>query len=296
MNSSGAERRLAAVLAADVVGYSRLMGADEEGTHAALQHCLGEVINPKIDEHHGRIVKTTGDGLLVEYPSVLNAVRCAVEIQTDLADYNSDRSADKRLLFRIGVNLGDIILDKDDIFGDGVNVAARLESLGEPGGICISESVRTAVGTRLSLDYEFMGEQEVKNIAAPVRVYRVSGDAGEALKTTSPEKPALELPDKPSIAVLPFENMSGDPEQEYFSDGITEDIITDLSRVSGLFVIARNSTFTFKGKPVMVQEVSKNLGVRYVVEGSVRKAGNSVRVTAQLLDGITGGAPMGRSL
>ena len=281
-------RKLAAILYADVAGYSRLTGEDEDATHRTLSEYLDQIAST-IESHHGHVMHYAGDAVLAQFGAVLDALSAAVTIQEELKIRNQDLPDERKVRFRIGVNLGDVIEDRGDIYGDGVNVAARLESLGEPGGICISESVRTAVGTRLSLDYEFMGEQEVKNIAAPVRVYRVSGDSGEALKTTSPEKPTLELPDKPSIAVLPFENMSGDPEQEYFSDGITEDIITDLSRVSGLFVIARNSTFTFKGKPAMVQEVSKNLGVRYVVEGSVRKAGNRVRVTAQLLDGITGG-------
>ncbi len=283
-------RKLAAILYADVVGYSRLTGEDEDATHRTLSEDL-DIISATIESHHGHVMHYAGDAVLAQFAAGLDALSAAVAIQEKLNIRNQDLPDERRVQFRIGVNLGDVIEDRGDIYGDGVNVAARLESLSEPGGICISESVHTAVGTRLPRDYEytFMGEQQVKNIAETIRVYRISARSPEALNTSSPEAPELKLPDKPSIAVLPFDNMSGDPEQEYFSDGITEDIITDLSQVSGLFVIARNSTFTFKGKPVHVKEVSRKLGVRYVVEGSVRKAGNRVRVTAQLIDGITSG-------
>ncbi|MEE8245842.1 MAG: adenylate/guanylate cyclase domain-containing protein [Alphaproteobacteria bacterium] len=278
------ERKLAAILAADVVGYSRLMGADEEGTLKALKRHRAEVIEPKVAEHHGRVVKTTGDGILVEFMSVVDAMRCAVEVQGAMAERNHDVPEERRIVFRLGVNLGDVIADEGDIYGDGVNVAARLEGLAEPGGICISRAVRDQVRDKMPLALEDLGEQNVKNIARPVRAFRVvlapEPRAGAAA--------ALELPDKPSIAVLPFANMSGDPEQEYFADGISEDIITELSRFNSLFVIARNSSFAYKGRNVKVQEVARDLGVKYVVEGSVRKAGNRVRVTAQLIEAATG--------
>ncbi len=278
-----AERRLAAILAADVAGYSRLMGADEEGTLAALKAHRRELVDPTIAEHRGRIVKTTGDGLLAEFASVVDAVRCAVAIQEGMAERDAAVPEDRRIAFRIGVNLGDIIIDEDDIYGDGVNVAARLEGLAEPGGICIGRAARDQVRDRLDLDLEDIGEQAVKNIARPVRVFRVKLPAPEA------EAPAaLALPDKPSIAVLAFANMSGDPEQEYFADGIAEDIITALSRFRWFFVIARNSSFTYKGQAVDVKQVARELGVQYVLEGSVRKAGNRVRITAQLIDALTG--------
>ncbi len=278
------ERKLAAILAADVVGYSRLMGADEEGTLKALKRHRAEVIEPKVAEHHGRIVKTTGDGILVEFMSVVDAMRCAVEVQGAMAERNHDVPEERRIVFRLGVNLGDVIADEGDIYGDGVNVAARLEGLAEPGGICISRAVRDQVRDKMPLSLEDLGEQSVKNIARPVRAFRVvlapEPRAGAAA--------ALELPDKPSIAVLPFANMSGDAEQEYFADGISEDIITELSRFNSLFVIARNSSFAYKGRNVKVQEVARDLGVKYVVEGSVRKAGNRVRVTAQLIEAASG--------
>jgi adenylate cyclase len=280
-----ATRRLAAILAADVAGYSRLMGADEEGTLDRLKVLRRELADPKIKEHRGRIVKTTGDGLLVEFVSVVDAVRCAVDVQREMGLRNSDVPADRRIEFRIGINLGDIIKDRGDIFGDGVNVAARLEALAEPGGICVSRVVRDQVRDKLDFGFEDRGEQQVKNIARPVRAFDVRIAAESAL--LSPEPPvraALPLPDKPSIAVLPFTNMSGDTEQEYFADGMVEDIITGLSRIKWLFVIARNSTFVYKGKPIDVKQVGRELGVRYVLEGSVRKAGNQVRVTGQLID------------
>ncbi len=278
-----AERRLAAILAADVVGYSRLMGADEEGTLAALKAIRREVGDPKIAEHRGRIVKTTGDGMLVEFASVVDAVRCAVEVQRGLAERNTDVPAERRIAFRIGINLGDIISDDNDIYGDGVNVAARLETLAEPGGICVSRVVRDQVRDKLDVAFDDMGEQQVKNIARPVHVYRIRIDAPAAATKTP-----LPLPDKPSLAVLPFQNMSGDPEQEYFADGIVEEITTAISRLPWLFVIARNSSFAYKGKSVDVKQVARELGVRYVLEGSVRKAGNRVRITGQLIDTATG--------
>src|SRR6267143_6348898 len=283
------ERRLTAILAADVVGYSRLMGTNEAGTLAALKALQTDFIDGKIAEHHGRIVKQTGDGMLVEFPSVVNAVACATEVQRGMRDRNADVPGDRRIQFRIGVNLGDVIVEGEDIFGDGVNVAARLESIAKPGGIMISGSVRDNVGDRLDLTFEDMGEQNLKNIERPIRVYSVAlnNPAARDIKDAVPAR--LEQLEKPSIAVLPFNNMSGDPEQEYFSDGITEDIITDLSKVSGLFVVARNTAFTYKGKTVEVPEVAKRLGVNFVLEGSVRKAGSRVRVTGQLINGKDGG-------
>jgi TolB-like protein/class 3 adenylate cyclase len=275
-------RRLTAILAADVAGYSRLMGADEEGTHERLKAHLQELVNPKIAEHRGRVVKNTGDGFLAEFASVVDAVRCAVEVQREMAERNAGTPAEKRIEFRAGINLGDVIAERDDIFGDGVNVAARLEALAEPGGICVSRVVRDQVRDRLDFTYEDLGEQQVKNIARPVRAYRIP-IAGNV----PPEAP-LALPDKPSIAVLPFANMSGDPEQEYFADGMVEEIITALSHIRWLFVIARNSTFTYKGQAIDVKQVGRELGVRYVLEGSARKGGNRVRITAQLIDAVTG--------
>jgi len=287
------ERRLAAILAADVAGYSRLMGADEEGTLAALKMLRRELTDPKIKEHRGRIVKTTGDGLLLEFASVVDAVRCAVEVQREMAERNADVPPDRRIEFRMGINVGDVIRDGRDIYGDGVNVAARLEALAAPGGICVSRVVRDQVRDKLELSFEDMGEQQVKNIARPVRVHRVVlGESpppvASAGATEGSTKPSLALPDKPSIAVLPFQNMSGDPEQEYFADGMVEEIITALSRIKWLFVIARNSSFTYKGQPVDVTRVGRELGVRYVLEGSVRKGGNQVRITAQLIDAANG--------
>jgi adenylate cyclase len=280
-----AARRLAAILAADVAGYSRLMGADEEGTLDRLKVLRRELSDPKIKEHRGRIVKTTGDGLLVEFGSVVDAVRWAVDVQREMAERNADVPAERRIEFRIGINLGDIISDEHDIYGDGVNVAARLEALAEPGGICVSRVVRDQVRDKLDFAFDDRGEQQVKNIARPVRVFDVRL-AGEKA-TPAPDPPArasLPLPDKPSIAVLPFTNMSGDSDQEYFADGMVEDIITGLSRIKWLFVIARNSTFVYKGKAIDVKQVGRELGVRYVLEGSVRKSGNRVRVTGQLID------------
>ncbi len=295
-----AERRLAAILAADVAGYSRLMGADEERTLAALKAIRAELGDPKIAEHRGRIVKTTGDGMLVEFASVVDAVRCAVEVQRGMAERNADAPAERRIAFRIGINLGDIISDDNDIYGDGVNVAARLEALAEPGGICVSGTVHDHVRDKLDIAFDDLGEQQVKNIARPVHVYRIgprasgphaptlpSPASGGGLGRGAGETP-LSLPDKPSLAVLPFQNMSGDPEQEYFADGIVEEITTAIARLPWLFVIARNSSFTYKGKAADVKQVARELGVRYVLEGSVRKAGNRVRITGQLIDTATG--------
>src|SRR5438093_833863 len=275
------ERRLTAILAADVVGYSRLMTIDEAGTLAALKSLRKNLVDPKISEHNGRIFKLTGDGMLIEFPSVVSAVACAVDIQSAMRTRNAS-TADARIEFRIGVNLGDIIVEEGDIFGDGVNLAARLESIAPVGGIAVSQSVRDHVGKRLDLAFEDMGERRLKNIEAPIRVYSIS------VARPSSDGAASAGQERPSIAVLPFVNMSGDPEQEYFSDGITEDIITDLSKVSGLLVIARNTAFTYKGKAVKVQQVAQELGVPFILEGSVRKAGARVRVTAQLISSESG--------
>ena len=277
------ERRLAAILAADVVGYSRLMGANESGTLAALDTLRAEFINPKLSEHQGRTVKLTGDGMLVEFPSVVNAVACATELQRGMRQRNANAAQDRRIEFRIGINVGDVIVQEDDLFGDGVNVASRLESIAPVGGIAVSQAVRDHIGKRLDVTFEDMGERRLKNIEQPVRVYSISLDRSFAREMD--DAASVSHVEKPSIAVLPFINMSGDPEQEYFSDGITEDIITDLSKVSGLSVVARNTVFTYKGKPVKVPEVARELGVEFVVEGSVRKAGSRVRVTGQLING-----------
>jgi adenylate cyclase len=287
MEAAGAarvERRLAAILAADVAGYSRLIGADEEGTLSRLKRLRTGVINPKIAEHHGRLVKTTGDGLLVEFGSVVDALRCAVEVQSEMTERNTGVPRDNRIELRIGINVGDIVVEDGDIFGDGVNVAARLEALAEPGGICVAARVQEDAAGKLDFVFEDIGDQQLKNIARPVRVYRVITSARRAISQPGSNPP---LPDKPSIAVLPFANMSGDPEQEYFADGMVEEIITALSRIRWLFVIARNSSFTYKGQAVDVKQVGRELGVRYVLEGSVRKAAGHVRITAQLIDAGT---------
>jgi adenylate cyclase len=302
-----ATRRLAAILAADVAGYSRLMGADEEGTLERLKALRRELLDPKITEHHGRIVKTTGDGVLVEFASVVDAVRCAVAVQQAMPDRDTGVGANSRIELRIGINLGDVIVEGDDLYGDGVNIAARIEALADAGGVFVSNTVHDHVRDRLPFVFEDLGEQQVKNITRPVRVYRVrpeiphpnspphAGEGSAQILGSSPgtrvgaaAPPALPLPDKPSIAVLPFVNMSGDPEQEYFADGMVEEIITALSRIRWLFVIARNSSFTFKGHAVDVKQVGRELGVRYVLEGSVRKAGGRVRITAQLIDATSG--------
>ncbi len=279
------ERRLAAVLAADVAGYSRLMGRNEERTLAALKSLRKSLIDPAIAEHRGRLVKTTGDGLLVEFPSVVDAARCAIEVQHGVAKQNADVTPDDRIEFRIGVHVGDVIVDDNDIFGDGVNIAARLEGISEPGGVCLSEDAYRQIRGKIDVTFDDMGPQTLKNIAEPMRVWRTqTGKPAASVATSEP----LALPDKPSIAVLPFQNMSGDAEQEYFADGMVEDIITGLSRSRSLFVIARNSTFTYKGKAVDIKQVGRELGVRYVLEGSVRKAGNKVRITGQLIEAATG--------
>ncbi len=281
------QRRLAAILAADVVGYSRLMGDDEEGTLARLKAHRDEVIDPTIGKHNGRVVKLMGDGTLAEFASVVDAVRCAIDIQEAMGERNADVPEDRCIQLRIGINIGDIIIEGDDIYGDGVNIAARLEGLAEPGGVCLSGDAYRQVRGKIEAQFEDLGKREVKNLAEPLRVYRVATERLPSAATSPATKP-LPLPDKPSIAVLPFTNMSGDPEQEYFSDGITEDIITDLSKISGLFVVARNAVFLYKGKAVSPVDVSRDLGVSYVVEGSVRKAGNRMRISAQLIDPPTG--------
>jgi TolB-like protein/class 3 adenylate cyclase/Tfp pilus assembly protein PilF len=278
------QRRLSAIVSADVVGYSRLMGRDEAGTLAALKAVRSEVVDPKVAAYGGRLVKTMGDGLLLEFASVVDAVRCVIEVQAAMSARNGEIPMERRIEFRIGVNIGDIIIDGDDIFGDGVNVAARLQELADSGGICMSGRVQEDLRGKLDIAVEDGGEQQLKNIAWPVRVYRLRHGGGP----TMAGRPALALPDKPSIAVLPFTNMSGDPEQEYFADGITEDIITALSRFRSLFVIARNSTFTYKGKAVDVRAVGRELGVRYVLEGSVRKAASTVRISGQLVQADSG--------
>jgi adenylate cyclase len=276
-------RRLAAILAADVVGYSRLMGADEEGTLERLKMLRRELIDIKIDQHHGRIIKTTGDGLLVEFASVVDAVRCATEVQQAMPERNAGVTTDHRIELRIGINLGDVIADDDDLYGDGVNIAARIEALADAGGVFVSGTVYDQVRDKLPFVFEDKGEQQVKNIARPIRVYRVLFN--ETASTARNE--VLPLPDRPSIAILPFANLSADPEQEYFSDGVADDIITELSRDRALFVIARNSSFTYRGRSIDGRQVGRELGVRYVVVGSVRRSANRVRVTAQLIDATT---------
>jgi TolB-like protein len=284
-------RRLAAILAADVAGYSRLMGADEESTHERLKAHLAEVVYPKIEEHRGRVVKNTGDGFLAEFASVVDAVRCAVEMQRGIVERNAGTPAPERIEFRIGINLGDVIAEVHDIFGDGVNVAARLEALAEPGGICISRTVRDHIRDKLTCLFEDLGEQSVKNIARPVRIYALRPETVAALPVLS--VPTVASISKPavvprlSIVVLPFANLSNDPDQQYFADGITEDVTTDLSRLAGMFVISGNTAFTYRNKPVDTRQIGRELGVRYVLAGSVRRSGNRVRVTAQLIDAET---------
>ena len=330
------ERKLTAILYADVAGYSRLTGADDEGTVETLKIHLGALIKA-IEHHGGRVVNTAGDAVLAEFASVVTALKCAVEAQRDLAERNRDLPESRKLQFRAGVNLGDLVVDGDEIYGDGVNVAARLEALAVPGGICISGRVEEQVEGKLDVGFAYLGAQSVKNIKKPVNVYKVlldRKDTGKIVGAPKPqasgwgwvtaavlalviglggwsawlhvnkldlapaslEKMAFPLPDKPSIAVLPFDNLSGDPEDRFLADGLTEDIITTLSRVPDLFVIARNSTFTYKGKPVKVQQVATELGVRYVLEGSLQRSGDRLRVTAQFIDATTGQPPLGRSL
>jgi adenylate cyclase len=286
------ERRLAAILAADVAGYSRLMGANEEGTLAQLKSIRKALVDPTIAAHRGRVVKTTGDGMLVEFASAVDAARCAAEVQRGMARQKPDAAQDERIEFRIGIHVGDIIIDDNDIFGDGVNIAARLEGIAEPGGVCISDDAQRQIRGKVDIAFEDIGLQTLKNIAQPMRAWRMQiGDISASVapnKVSPASSQPLALPDKPSIAVLPFENMSGDPEQEYFADGMVEDIITGLSRSKSLFVIARQSTFTYKGKAVDIKQVGRELGVRYVLEGSVRKSGNRVRITGQLIDAAAG--------
>ena len=283
MAGTRVERRLAAILAGDVAGYSRMMGADEEGTLLRLNTHRREFLEPKIAEHRGRIVKRTGDGVLIEFASVVDAKTCAVEIQRGMVERNASIPQDKRIELRMGIHVGDVIIEDGDIFGDGVNIAARLEGIAQPSGICISEDVYRQVRGKLDAKFQDAGEQELKNITQPVRVYSLQSSRGPT------GAPALALPDRPSIAVLPFQNMSGHPEQDYFADGIVEEIITALSRFRELFVIARNSSFTYKYRAADVKEVGRELGVRYVLEGSVRRAADRVRITAQLIDAKTGG-------
>ena len=299
-----ATRRLTAILVADVAGYSRLMEADEEGTHERLKTHFEQQVNPKIAGHRGRIVKTAGDGLLAEFASVVDAMRCAAEIQRGMIDRDVQMPEERRIRFRIGINLGDVIAEGEDIFGDGVNVAARLEALAEPGGICCSSTVHDQIRDRLPYPFDDLGEQSVKNIARPLRVYAMGAGAVAALPVadtlgaeigsiseTSPAPVANSYTagaPRLSIVVLPFTNLSKDPEQKYFADGITEDLTTDLSRIGGSFVIARNTAFTYEGKPVDARQVGRELGVRYLLEGSVRRSGDRVRVNAQLVDAETG--------
>jgi adenylate cyclase len=288
LSSEHVERRLAAILAADVAGSCRLIGIDEEGTLAQLKALRRTLFDPKINDHRGRIVKNTGDGALVEFGSVVDAIRCAVEIQRGMAEHNIDVPQVKRIEFRIGIHVGDIIIEDDDIFGDGVNIAVRLEGIAEPGGVSISDDAHRQIRGKVEITFEDMGSQYLKNIAEPMRAWRVciGASSSPVMLTKPPTETAqpLALPDKPSIAVLPFTNMSGDPEQDYFADGMVEEIITALSHFRQLFVIARNSTFAYKGRGIDVKQAGRDLGVRYVLEGSVRKLGNRVRITAQLID------------
>jgi adenylate cyclase len=292
LTSERVERRLAAVLAADVAGYSRLMGRDEEGTLAQLKSLRKTLVDPTIAAHRGRIVKTTGDGMLVEFASAVDATRCAIKVQRSMAAENADLAQETRIEFRIGIHVGDIIIDDNDIFGDGVNIAARLEGIAEPGGVCISDDAQRQVRGKVEVAFEDIGEQTLKNIAERMRAWRLRLDGNAPsmapARHSTGSTPPLALPDKPSIAVLPFQNMSGDAEQEYFADGMVEDIITGLSRSKSLFVIARNSTFTYKGKAIDIKQVGRELGVRYVLEGSVRKSVNRVRITGQLIDAASG--------
>ncbi len=280
----GVQRRLAAILAADVVGYGQLIGADEAGARARVNAQLDEIVRPAIDEHRGRLVKTMGDGFLVEFGSVVDAVQCATDIQNGVSMEQQSEPDDRKMLLRIGVHLGDVIVEGEDIHGDGVNIAARLEGLAEPGGICVSDMVRAGIRNKLAVEFDDLGEQSLKNVPDPVQVFRIGLEEAIVSDGSSPGANFR----RPAIAVLPFDNMSGDPEQEYFSDGLTEEIITALCRWRRFPVIARNSTFTYKGQSTNIQKVGEELSARYVVEGSVRKAGNRVRVTAQLINSETG--------
>ena len=285
------ERRLAAILVADIVGYSRLVEADEAATLTAVEVWRREIFAPAVGRHHGRLVKLMGDGALVEFASAVNAVECAIELQGLMAKAAEGIPADRRTLLRVGINLGDVVVDGSDIQGDGVNVAARLEAMAEPGGICISAGVFEQVSMRVRAAYEDMGEQNLKNISRPVRTYRVSGGTMTASRSAELSPPA-----KPSIAVMPFVNMSGDAGQEYFADGITENIITDLARFRDLLVIASHSSFAYKGRARKIQDASRERGVRYILEGSIQRSGERVRITAQLIDGATGRHLWGRAL
>ena len=292
MTGEQVERRLAAVLAADIAGYSRLMGADEEGTLARLKAARKTLVDPQIAGHRGRIVKTTGDGMLAEFASAVDAARCAIEIQRGMAEQNNGVPQDVRIEFRIGIHVGDIIIDNNDIFGDGVNIAACLEGIAEPGGICLSDDAYRQIRGKVDIALDDMGPQTLKNIAEPMRAWRNQLAGQQSVVPPSGSTASLPhgfaFPDKPSIAVLPFQNMSGDPEQEYFCDGLVEDIITTLSKLAGLRVIARNSSFVYKGRSIDIREAAKQLGVRYVLEGSVRKSGNRIRISAQLIDARDG--------
>src|SRR6516225_10107190 len=288
MASDQVKRKLAAILAADIAGYSKLMGADEAGTLARLKEYRRELIDPKNKQYRGRVVKTTGDGILIEFPSVVDAISCSLEIQQGMRERTADVAPEKRIAFRIGINLGDVIVEGRDLYGDGVNIAARLEGLAEPGGICISQTVLNHARGKIAFEVEDLGEKALKNIAKPIHAYRVLLNSSREPMMSRTHDPALALPDKPSIAVLPFLNMSGDPEQEYFADGISEDIITGLSKLRWFFVIARTSSFIYKGKTVHLRQIAEELGVGYVVEGSVRKSDDRVRITAQLNDAATG--------
>lgn len=282
MSVARVERRLAAILAADVAGYSQMMGVDEEGTLAALKNHRRELIDPKIAEHYGRIVKTTGDGILVEFASAVHAARCAVEMQQRMSERNKSVVMHKRIEFRVGIHVGDVIIEEDDIFGDGVNIAARLEGIAEPGGICISDDAFRQIRGKIDAAFRDEGDRKLKNIVQSVRIYSIRSEEA------APVQPTLDLPDKPSIIVLPFDNMSKDPDQQYFADGITEDIITALSKWRWFFVIARNSSFTYKNRAVDVRQIGRELGVRYVLEGSVRRIGDRLRLNSQLIDTVNG--------
>ena len=282
------ERRLSAILAADVAGYSRLMHSDEEATHAKLTALLADAVEPAIAEHGGRIVKNTGDGFLAEFPSAVEAVRAAVQFQTRIKELTIGDAEDRRIAFRVGINIGDVIVEPHDIFGDGVNIAARLESIAEPGGICISSSAYDQVRGKVGVEFADLGEQNLKNIARPVRAYAVVRDGSGPATQTERARPSPLSPPRLSIVVLPFANLSGDPEQDYFVDGVTESLTTDLSRISGSFVIGRHTAFTYKGKAVDLKQIGRELNVRYVLEGSVQRGGNRLRVNVQLIDAETG--------
>ena len=287
MVQEGFKRKLTAILSADVVGYSRLMRDDEDSTIRTLTNYRSAISN-RIQKFRGHVVDATGDNLLAEFTSVVDAVNCAVEIQRELSERNAELPEERKMEFRIGVNLGDVVEEEGRIYGDGVNIAARIEGMAEAGGVCLSGTVYDSIENKLELEYEYMGEQKVKNIQKPIRLYHVQMRSKAPAVVDFGEKKALPVPDKPSIAVLPFKNLSGDPGQEFFSDGFTEDIITTLAKIPRMFVIARESSFTFKGKSVKIQEIGRDLGVRYVLEGSIQKFGDQIRITAQLIDATNG--------